>query len=173
VQYLAKKLDLVSVFVVGEADNGTQVASHAWNIVSVDGNWYQVDTTWADREYKAGNDVVSKVAYDYLCINDDIMYTDHKTDDFIDYPKCESLDMFYYVREKAYITELSGEAIAAAFARAKEKGDNFVVLKCATSAVHTEVKQWLTSNNRVFKYISASNANCSEYKESNVLIFYW
>jgi hypothetical protein len=173
VQYLAKKLDLVSVFVVGEADNGTQVASHAWNIVSVDGNWYQVDTTWADRQYKAGDNVVSKVAYDYLCTNDNIMYSNHKTDDFIDYPKCESLDMFYYVKEKAYITQVNNEAVSAAFARAIGNGNDFVVLKCATSDVQAQLKQWLKTDNRIFNYIYASNVNCSEYKDSNVLIYYW
>ncbi len=34
--------------VSGTANNGSQVESHAWNLVNIDGNWYHLDTTWDD-----------------------------------------------------------------------------------------------------------------------------
>ncbi len=46
---------------------------HAWNRVKLDGEWYNVDTTWDDSEWDQPED--SK--YEYFCISDSIMYRDH------------------------------------------------------------------------------------------------
>jgi hypothetical protein len=158
---------------VGEATNAQSTAAHAWNLVNIDGKWYQLDPTWADHEYKAGSDVVSSVAYDYLCANDSIMFKDHTADDFTDYPKCNSLDMYYYVQEKTYMTNADDGAIAEAFSQSKKEGKNFVMFKCASYDVQQSLKQKLSTNNEIFKYVTASNANCSEYRDTNILIYYW
>ena len=43
-QLIFELCDVPSYYVVGETPNG----GHAWNLVQVDGNWYQLDVTWND-----------------------------------------------------------------------------------------------------------------------------
>lgn len=70
------------IVVSGQANNGTW-ESHAWNIVQIDGKYYQLDTTWDDSV----PDRAGYVSYNYFNISDDELSKDHKWSD--DYPKCE------------------------------------------------------------------------------------
>lgn len=45
-QYVMQKLEIPCYYVVGVADE-----DHAWNIVELDGGFYNVDVTWDDTEY--------------------------------------------------------------------------------------------------------------------------
>lgn len=47
-QLLAQASGLQSVVVTGVANSGVTTGGHAWNRVSVDGQWLVVDTTWDD-----------------------------------------------------------------------------------------------------------------------------
>ena len=40
--------------IAGVADNGNQIGGHAWNIVKLDGKWYNVDATWDDPRQENG-----------------------------------------------------------------------------------------------------------------------
>lgn len=46
--YLAKRAGLNTAVVL--AWNENDIIGHAWNLVEVDGRWYQLDTTWIDTE---------------------------------------------------------------------------------------------------------------------------
>lgn len=67
--------------VYGTGTSMGQSISHAWNVVCVDGQWYQIDTTWDDpiidsiseEECKKG----ANLSYAYYLIPDSIMYMDH------------------------------------------------------------------------------------------------
>lgn len=59
---------------VGTCTNGE---GHAWNLVELDGRWYQMDVTWNDG---------SKRRTDYLLVTDDYM-KQSRTWDESDYPK--------------------------------------------------------------------------------------
>ncbi|MCL1816008.1 MAG: hypothetical protein FWG43_00210 [Clostridiales bacterium] len=55
-------------------------SGHTWNQVKIDGEWYNIDVTWDDPDYK------DKILYDYFCIPDKKMYRDHTVDDnFVPY----------------------------------------------------------------------------------------
>ena len=59
-------------FVIGVCTNG---GGHAWNLVKIEGNWYQLDITW--------NDCIS--GYDFFLVTDDYM-KDSRTWDYAVYP---------------------------------------------------------------------------------------
>jgi hypothetical protein len=50
------------------------IENHAWNLVKVDGNWYNVDVTWNDPVVNTGEKIVR---YDYFLISDSVMSKDH------------------------------------------------------------------------------------------------
>ena len=71
---------------------------HAWNAISLDGKWYQVDVTWDDPA--VGTAAVSGYEnYDYFCLNDELMGMDHACTDASFTPGCTSLDANYYIHE--------------------------------------------------------------------------
>lgn len=74
-QYILQKLDIPCYYVVGIADE-----DHAWNIVELDGAFYNVDVTWDDTEYGR---------YDYFNKTDEEFESDHtRTGLSIYLPQC-------------------------------------------------------------------------------------
>ncbi|MCL1809693.1 MAG: hypothetical protein FWG42_08055 [Clostridiales bacterium] len=52
-------------------------ANHAWNMVKVDGNWYNIDVTWDDPVTNTGENIIK---YDYFLISDDELSKGHTWD---------------------------------------------------------------------------------------------
>lgn len=46
--YLLQQAGMEAVFLCGMAGAGENMGLHAWTIVKIDGNWYEVDVTWDD-----------------------------------------------------------------------------------------------------------------------------
>ncbi len=62
-QYLLHKLGIQSMIIRGHANN----EAHAWNLVQIDGEYYQTDTTWGNSRYIMGdNTIQKKIDYHYL-----------------------------------------------------------------------------------------------------------
>ncbi|WP_435789855.1 cell wall-binding repeat-containing protein [Clostridium sp.] len=61
--------------VSGTANNGNEVASHAWNLVNIDGSWYHLDTTWDDPS--SSRPILS---HSYFNLTDDEISKDHAWD---------------------------------------------------------------------------------------------
>ncbi len=77
--------------VVGTADG----SDHAWNIVKLDKEWYQVDATWDDPT----PDQKGYVQYSYYNLTDEQMAESHQWNQD-DYPKCTSEKYNYFVYYK-------------------------------------------------------------------------
>lgn len=76
---LCHKAGIQTEMVYGTANNGQSLESHAWNIVRIDGVWYQIDTTWNDpiTQNTAGG---ANLRYSYFLIPDSVMSQDHFAD---------------------------------------------------------------------------------------------
>ncbi len=77
---LCAKAGVQSYIMYGEAGNATDGwDSHAWNVVRINGEWYQVDCTWDDPLVNGmvvtGRD---NLIYTYFLLTDKEMYYDHK-----------------------------------------------------------------------------------------------
>lgn len=51
-----------------------QVENHAWNVVKVDGNWYNIDVTWDDPVTNTGEQIIR---HNYFLISDSVLAKDH------------------------------------------------------------------------------------------------
>lgn len=59
-----------------------------WNMVKVNGKWYQIDVTWDDPISSDGRPILR---HDYFLISDAQMYKDHRIDsDLFNIPKAAS-----------------------------------------------------------------------------------
>ena len=65
---------------------------HAWNIVKVNGEYYQLDVTWDDPVMQDGSRALN---YHYFNLTDDEMKIDHEWDNK-KYPVCSGTELNYY-----------------------------------------------------------------------------
>ncbi len=71
---------------------------HCWNLVELEGEWYQLDATWDD------NDIAKKSLYYYFNITEDMMYGSHIWDKEM-YPEATGKKYNYYRLKKKYFTK--------------------------------------------------------------------
>ena len=72
VQYLCDKAGIDCMVITGENDKGE---SHAWNIIDVDGAWYNFDTTWDDPILATPN--YKNLRYSYFLVPDKWIANSH------------------------------------------------------------------------------------------------
>ncbi|MGN0693178.1 MAG: transglutaminase domain-containing protein [Oscillospiraceae bacterium] len=81
--------------------------THAWNLVSLNGIWYNVDCTWDDPVLENGSpDFLRR--YFMLVPDSDILGVTHFRDDtYFSYPKCYDGSRTYFAREGFYAKSAS------------------------------------------------------------------
>lgn len=81
-QYIMKELDIPCYFCSGYAKGG----AHAWNIVKINGEYYNVDISWDDSLGL----INGEYTYQYFNVKDDEFSVDHTRRDLsVKLPKCE------------------------------------------------------------------------------------
>ncbi|WP_446897289.1 transglutaminase domain-containing protein [Clostridium sp. LBM24168] len=88
---LLNEAGIENTMVIGEANNGTGWIGHAWNIVKIQGKYYQLDTTWDDPVSYNGSNILS---HSYFNVTDSRLSRDHRWDKN-QYPLCSSTDYNY------------------------------------------------------------------------------
>nr|WP_300005884.1 cell wall-binding repeat-containing protein [Tissierella sp.] len=87
------KLDIENYYILGKADG----QSHAWNLVKIDDEYYNLDVTKDDPVVKDGNDILS---YKYFLISDAQISKTHKINRPGSFPSAD--DVRYEVLKGAY-----------------------------------------------------------------------
>lgn len=81
-KYLMDILNIPCTVITGVCNDGEL---HAWNIIELDGEYYQIDVTWDDP---IGNELILR--HDYFCVTDNKIYESRHADDFTSAPRCNS-----------------------------------------------------------------------------------
>lgn len=100
-----------NTMVIGDANNGSGWVGHAWNIVEIQGMYYQLDTTWDDPVTDDGSNILS---HSYFNVTDAKLSKDHRWDTS-QYPKCTSTIYDYTTirgieAEKQFIDNYTNQA---------------------------------------------------------------
>lgn len=103
VKVLLNAVDIKCIVATGEAEANGSKEHHAWNVIDIDGNPYQVDVTWDIGASKG------RIAYDYFNVTDEIIGRTHSFED--EMPKCISLKDNYF--EKNMLTFKSRSQLIA------------------------------------------------------------
>ena len=95
VKVLVNVVDVKCIVVTGDVVKNGESIPHAWNIVNIDGEPYQLDVTW---DIGALGKEKQRIAYDYFNLTDELMGQDHKADS--EFPACKAKTANYYVQNK-------------------------------------------------------------------------
>ena len=113
-QYLLQRVGIQSFMVTG-AGNGN---GHAWNIVRIDGKYYNVDLTWDDQE--------SDTFHAYFNLTDERIKEDHTFDTTVyRIPECNSTDANYFAVYGGIFNEFSADDLGALI---KTNGKNCIFI---------------------------------------------
>lgn len=96
-QYLANKAGIPTTYIVGFARSDKTEESelpHAWNTVIINGQSYNVDTTWGDPifEGEMSEDMSDTINYHFLCVPDYLFNNSHTASDDILFQDGSSID---------------------------------------------------------------------------------
>ncbi len=138
-QYLLQKCGIECAEDVGyiHKENGESDGAHAWNIVKIDGDYYQLDTTWDDSSNTIQTVKQNDLGFDYFCITTEEM---SRTRDEklcpVDMPICGATKANYFYHNDCVIEsyDLAKIKIIAQTA-AKNKCTSFT-FKCSTKSVY-------------------------------------
>lgn len=112
-QLLLNKLGIENYTVTGSDQTGVNPqVNHIWNMVNLEGDWYQVDITWDDM----GNDD-DGIYYSYFNITTDTMTEDHAiVGNEIEIPDCSGTKYNYYNQNPQYVFTVDNNLDREAFA---------------------------------------------------------
>lgn len=104
VQYLLEKLGIYCIYVEGNSEESEE--GHAWNIVSINGEYYYVDATNGDQPEFLAGDAASleehkTIIYDYLCPFPEEYESTYEADRDFMIPDCYSTACNFYVLNNA------------------------------------------------------------------------
>lgn len=145
-----------NMMVTGDANNGSGWIKHAWNIVKIGGQYYQLDTTWDDP---VTTDDTNRLRYAYFNVTDEEIAKTHKWEKS-NYPVCDSDD---YSFDKLNLTEKdsSGKTIVTV----KNYKEFYVAVKkslaTGETAVTYKIIEYDDHPNNIRYWIE------SAYKDSN------
>ena len=140
---LLNAVDIRCICVGGKAcTDKTTMIDHAWNIVNIDGNPYQLDIT-----FDLGLSTPGYICYDYYNLSDSQMSKNHKFSTTL--PKCSSKELGYFEQEqlifksKGKVLDYIDDQIAA--------GAETVYFKLAGKLVIADIIDELTDHANLFR----------------------
>ncbi|WP_029322024.1 leucine-rich repeat protein [Butyrivibrio sp. AE3004] len=182
-EMIMDKLGINTMVIAGYANTPSSKGGHAWNIVKLDGNWYEVDTTWASPSSSSGN-----VIHDYFNRTTDeytkgISNATHKrteNDGYVGFrmPKATGTHYTYkYLTETSeanlstdsnYVAlkdmTLSKDSIEA------EVGQSFTIVPSFTPSNATNKNYALSSNNTDVAKVSGNTVSCEAAGEAVITV---
>ncbi len=139
---LASDAGLQSILVTGTTNDGK---NHAWNQVNVNGNWYNIDVTWDDKE-----DGEIRWIY-FLCDDDSFSRTHFKEVHYFTPFQCSENKDNFYVRSGLYAE--SAEQAKDIFLDKVEKGEKSVRLRFPDSYTYSDFKANYIDSQAIFGLI--------------------
>ena len=174
IQYLCDKSGIDCMVVTGETSTGQ---THAWNVVDVDGVWYNLDATWDDPILTTAN--YKNIRYNYFLVPDryihDITHmhvSQKKTSSggYLTYftpPACTETAQNYFVKNGLVYNdyESADAAIKAEIERAAKDGSRTAQITVGSKEVYDKIYNDRKSYNtyaKDFDGVKGVSDQCSE-----------
>ncbi len=174
VQYLCDKAGISSMVVTGETNEGQ---THAWNVVDVDGVWYNFDVTWDDPILSTPN--YKNIRYNFFLVPDS--YIHNKTHmhvsqkklssgDYVTYftpPACTETAQNYFIKNGLVYDDFASAdaAIRAEIERAAKDGTRTAHIMVGSKDVYDQIynaKMDYNSHAKSFSGVKGVSDMCNE-----------
>lgn len=155
--YLARESGLSAMTIVGQTNNGV---NHEWNVVRVDGKYYNIDLTWNDP---LSEEDTGRQWYLYFNVRDDEInnITHFPSGNNYIPPECNSTESNYY-----YMNNLMASTYEEAYSIIKREATlainssrDYIDIKFINKEVYENVKEVLFDNGEIFSLLNDVNAN--------------
>jgi hypothetical protein len=153
-QLLLGKLGIECIYVTGRSEGG----GHSWNMAKLDGDYYYLDTTWANTRREG----TGALTYDFFCITTSELLHDHSIDISSGLPLCSATKLNYFVRNGLVAKSCDENELASLFgASLKMEGGSATAIKFASRELFEKAYSQLFTNSRIFDVLN--KAGCSGY----------
>ncbi len=149
-QYLSQLMGIPAILVGGTAEGGP----HAWNVILMDGAWYQIDVTFGESNVSSQKTDVSFINYAYLGLTSDEMYVNHTVDNNIPVPDCTATQDNYFVYTGTYFTDADISSIGELARAAQTAGENLIQFRTADSSTMDAITDKLFTQHMIYNYLS-------------------
>lgn len=166
-KYLMDMLNIPCTVVVGTCNDGVL---HAWNIIEIDGEYYQVDTTWDDPL-----GVNQAVHHNYFCITDEEMYKSRTLESAVSAPVCTSTKYNYHVCNNLYASEINEDVFSNAVDFYLNNSEDQVEVKFSTIDLTIQAEKYINSDNSFREMLMKkgfefdTQISYSKYDDTNVI----
>ena len=160
-------------------------ATHAWNIVKLEGDWYHFDVTWGDgSNTKKEDSNPNRLSYDYFCMTTEevLRLPSHIPENDFPIPECTATGCNYYRRNGLFFETFDYERIRAVVCKYAEIGKTVISLKFTTQDLLITAERELVSGGKFIEAIQYANLenrqradmsySYSRCEELNSLTFY-
>lgn len=190
-QFLCRYAGLESIYAVGWSTSGSSSGGHAWNLVKIDGNWYNVDTTWDDSN---GSDYDGYL-YDYFNLPTSVFNEgkahDYRSDIYggmytVPNATATAAGYYNYYGLNIVTNNFSNQTnlqkfLSSAIAGCEQRKDYLLRLHCKDNDTATALTNSISSNKQLWKdAVNAASTNGAKYEiesaafdtQSNNLLLY-
>jgi len=185
-QLLLNRLGIFSTYVVGTAyvpGKTDAPIPHAWNLVRVYGEYYYLDVTWGSPVFQEDSTLTDRieVLYDYLLVNEALLFRTHTLDENITMPPTTSLQhnffvmngMFYDAHDEARVLEAMNGSIL--------EQEDWVAFKFATPELYETMRPIIlddlapqaAGNLATWHGLGSARYYVREKENLNMIIIYW
>lgn len=163
-QYLLQKLGIETLFVRGNCFEG---GLHAWNVVRLEGDYYQTDVTWGDYSNTDPSKDRKGMSYAYFAVTDEIIRRSRSFDEEFVLPKCQSDSCNYYVRNELHFTKYDPETIRNALVqKLKDGSSSFVEFRFENARLLHDAEFFLCQNGGVFEAAKMADRDSAKFSHS-------
>lgn len=124
--YLLEQVGVQAISVMGYADG----IGHEWNMVLLDGSYYNVDCTWGDPVSETNEE--DSISYYYFGVTSEKMSTTHMEMEDVIYPECTETKYNYYTYNGLCFEIYSYEVINQIFVEGIEENREEIIFSFTT-----------------------------------------
>lgn len=166
-QYLLNLLGMQSAIVSGQA-NGQP---HAWNLVSIDQEYYYVDTTWGNSTFSDSSSQISKfINYNYLNITTKELLVTHQITSTFTLPECSATQDNYFVKEQLYYMDWYPKDVGSLLKKTWENKQQNISIKFADAGLYDKAMDYFVTKQHLADYCKGlKKFYYIEDKDQNIL----
>lgn len=159
-QYLLKKLGVVSRVVSGTGTSSDGTENHMWNVVTISGKEYNVDATWDDYVVEPlTGETSTEPSHIYFNVSKTDMAIDHTPDQESLWENCVYNDLNYYEYNGLQCDsfEAASRALTRNLPTLLNEGKRTIELKFTSGDAYEDAVYQLIERDRIYYMLSSAN----------------